>query len=284
MKIKKFFKKNKISINDNQILYELTNNFDYLDTQDSFKYIGFNYKEYLDKKLQNDSSLSNFDNYQFSSNHLLILFSSIIIGTGATLVVNDNLTIGSLIGFNIFSSRALVLAAGAQRSYLNLFGLNTLISSAYEKLNNTMDRSKGMQLDTVTGNIQLNKIDFSYDSNDYLFRNLSISIKPGEIYCISGANGNGKTTLSKIFLGILEPKSGEVLIDGTNLNKLSLKWWKRQVAYIPQNPEILKSSIMDNILLGNERLNEQEVSRLLQTVGLDEKLKKNKPYNFRQTS
>ncbi len=272
---KKFLKKNKISINDNQILYELTNNFDYLDTQDSFKYIGFNYKEYLDKKLQNDSSLSNFDNYQFSSNHLLILFSSIIIiGTGATLVVNDNLTIGSLIGFNIFSSRALVLAAGAQRSYLNLFGLNTLISSAYEKLNNTMDRSKGMQLDTVTGNIQLNKIDFSYDSNDYLFRNLSISIKPGEIYCISGANGNGKTTLSKIFLGILEPNSGEVLIDGTNLNKLSLKWWKRQVAYIPQNPEILKSSIMDNILLGNERLNEQEVSRLLQTVGLDEKLKK----------
>ena len=79
--------------------------------------------------MQNDSSLSTFDNYQFSSNHLLILFSSIIIiGTGATLVVNDNLTIGSLIGFNIFSSRALVLAAGAQRSYLNLFGLNTLIS------------------------------------------------------------------------------------------------------------------------------------------------------------
>ena len=56
--------------------------------------------------------LIKFDNYQFSSNHLLILFSSIIIiGTGATLVVNDNLTIGSLIGFNIFSSRALVLAA-----------------------------------------------------------------------------------------------------------------------------------------------------------------------------
>ena len=84
-----------------------------LDTQDSFKYIGFNYKEYLDKNCVNDSYfLSNFDNYQFSSNHLLILFSSIIIiGTGATLVVNDNLTIGSLIGFNIFSSRALVFSS-----------------------------------------------------------------------------------------------------------------------------------------------------------------------------
>ena len=56
-----------------------------------------------------------------------------------------------------------------------------------------------MQLDTVTGNIQLNKIDFSYDSNDYLLRNLSISIKPGEIYCISGANGNGKLHSPRYF-------------------------------------------------------------------------------------
>ena len=49
---------------------------------------------------------------------------------------------------------------------------------------------------------------------------------------------------------------------------------KDKLPIFHKNPEILKSSIMDNILLGNERLNEQEVSRLLQTVGLDEKLKK----------
>ena len=74
-------------------------------------------------------------------------------------------------------------------------------------------------------------------------------------------------------MGLLEPNNGDILIDGTNLKKLSLQWWKSQVSYIPQNPLILNSSIMDNILLGNEKLNEQEVSRLLQTVGLDKKLK-----------
>ena len=75
-------------------------------------------------------------------------------------------------------------------------------------------------------------------------------------------------------MGLLEPNSGEVIIDGTNLNKFSLRWWKRQISYVPQRPDIINSSIMDNILLGNKSLNEQEVSRLLQTVGLDEKLKK----------
>ena len=71
----------------------------------------------------------------------------------------------------------------------------------------------------------------------------------------------------------MEPNAGEIFIDETNLNKLSLKWLKNQIAYVPQKPEILNSSIMNNILLANDRLNEQEISRLLQTVGLDETLK-----------
>ena len=272
---KKFLKINNINHNDSQIIRELTINSDYLETQNSFKYVGYNLKNYLDKKLFNDSNLSSFDNYQFSSNHLLILFSSIIIiGIGSTLVVNGSLSVGSLIGFNIFSSRALVLASGAQRSYLNLSGLNTLISSTYEKLKDSKNRSKGMQLNAISGNIVLKKVDFSYDNSEFLFRNFSISIKSGEVIVISGSNGDGKTTLSKIILGIHEPNTGEVLVDGTNLSKLSLNWWKNQVAYIPQNPDILYSSIMDNILMGNNKLNEQEVSRLLQTVGLDDKLKK----------
>ena len=109
---------------------------------------------------------------------------------------------------------------------------------------------------------------------DFLFRNFSLSIENNLINCIKGFNGAGKTTLSQILLGNLEPSSGEILVDGSNLNKLSLKWWKTNVAYIPQNPNIVNSSIYDNILFGNERLNEQEVSRLLQSVGLDKMLKR----------
>ena len=84
-----------------------------------------------------------------------------------------------------------------------------------------------MQLNTVSGSIILKKIDFSYNENDYLLRNFSTSIKPGEVICFSGLNGSGKSTLSKIILGILEPNNGEVIVDGTNLKKLSLAWWKK---------------------------------------------------------
>ena len=270
-----FVNSNNFNKKDKQIIRDISVNVNYLETQNSYKYIGYNFEKYLDKKLYNDLNIASYENFQFSSNHLLILFSSIIvIGIGSILVVNGNLTIGSLIGFNIFSSRALVMAAGAQRSYFNLLGLNELIHSSYEKLKDSKNRIKGMQLNSISGSLVLEKIDFSYDENNYLLRNFSASINSGEVTCFSGLNGSGKTTLSKLILGLLEPNNGDILIDGTNLKKLSLQWWKSQVSYVPQNPLILNSSIMDNILLGNEKLNEQEVSRLLQTVGLDKELKK----------
>ena len=57
------------------------------------------------------------------------------------------------------------------------------------------------------------------------------------------------------------------------MEKLSLLWYKNQIAYIPEDVDILNSSIFNNILISNSDLNEQEVSRLLQNVGLDEDLK-----------
>ena len=71
----------------------------------------------------------------------------------------------------------------------------------------------------------------------------------------------------------MKPNSGEILIDNTNLEKLSLVWYRENISYVSQNVEVLNSSIMDNILLSNPKLNEQEVSRLLQNVGLDNDLK-----------
>jgi ATP-binding cassette subfamily C protein LapB len=198
-----------------------------------------------------------------------------MIGVGSTFVVNGELSIGALIGFNIFSSRALIVAASSQRSYFNLNLINELTFNYKETFKNSENRLKGLQLNRVFGNIEAKNIDYSHKgSNFFLLKNVSFNVSAGEVLNISGNNGAGKTTLAKIILGIISPKSGEIMVDNTNLVKLSLNWWRKQVAYLPQNPEILSSSITDNILMANEKLNQEEISRLLQNVGLDDSLKK----------
>ena len=125
-------------------------------------------------------------------------------------------------------------------------------------------------MNTVTGNIKLSKIDFSYNKSDF-YLNLSISINL-QLFCISGSSGDGKL-LFKILMGILEPSAGEVLVDGTNLNKLSVRVVEETSSLYSAKPKYFNSSIMDNILLGNDKLNEQ-VNRLLKLWTLNQKLKK----------
>ena len=273
---KKIIKKNSIRTHDKEIIKELRYNFELLNYFNAYKYTNFFIENYFLKKEKNDSALSFLDNFQLSYNHYFLIVSSIIvIGIGSTFVVNGELSIGALIGFNIFSSRALITAASAQRSYFNLTLINELTLNYQEAFKDSENRSKGLQLNKITGNIEVKNIDYSYqDSNFFLLKNISINVSAGEILNISGKNGTGKTTLAHLILGLISPKSGEIFIDRTNLLKLSLVWWRQQVAYLPQNPQILNSSITDNILMANERLNQDEISRLLQTVGLDDSLKK----------
>ena len=218
--------------------------------------------------------ISELDNLNLSYNNFIIIFCSIIIiGFGSTLVVSGNITIGALIGFNIFSS-ALIIASSAQRSYFIMSLINTYISNLNQILTTTSTKSEKLKLSKVNGELEIKNLDFSHEKNNlYLIKNLTFKVNPGNILNISGDNGTGKTTLAKIILGLHKPNGGEIYIDGTNVQKLSLQWWREQVAYVPQNPEILGSSMNDNILLVNEKLNQQEISRLLHTVGLGDNLK-----------
>lgn len=276
LKKKKLSILNKLSSDDRLIVKDLVENFDLLNYLNAKKYVNFFLEKYHDKQQDNDNTVSSINNYSISYNNFIILVCSIvIIGFGSTLVVNGELSIGALIGFNIFSSRALIIASSAQRSYFSLILINDYIVKYKKVLNQSINTTEKLKLNRIIGEIEIKDLDFSHEkSNFYLFKNISFKASPGTILNISGDNGTGKTTLAKIILGILTPSNGDIFIDKTNIVKLSSNWWREQIGYVPQNAELINSSIKDNILLANEKLNQKEVSRLLETVGLGDNLKK----------
>ena len=270
-----FLQNSTILPKDRLIIKEIGSNQELLKSSLAYSYAGFYVDNYFAKKLFVDSMLSSFETHQHSISNFFVLLSSIIlIGTGSIFVVMGELTIGSLIGFNIFSSRAIGIITSAHNSYFSLKKIDEYFEDCKKYFDGSKNRSVGMQLSKIEGYIELKNIDFSYDEKrNFLLRNFSVVFRKSKINLVYGSNGSGKTTLAKLLLGLLYPSSGEILIDKTNLEKLSLQWYRKNIAYIPQNPEIISSSIMDNILISNPKLNEQEVSRLLQNVGLDKELK-----------
>ena len=137
--------------------------------------------------------------------------------------------------------------------------------------------------------IQLKNVCFRYsiESGDVL-RDLNLEIQKGEIFCLLGGNGVGKTTTLKAISGIVTPQSGTIFVDGTRVNKASLKEiFKGKLAMVPQNPQALftEISVEEELLetLYFTKLQTEEkavkVENMLETMEISH-LRKAHPYDL----
>jgi len=125
------------------------------------------------------------------------------------------------------------------------------------------DRSFTVGPDTETelhGKIELRDIHYRYSSSDPLvLQGVNLTIEQGEHVAITGPSGGGKSTLLKIMLGLVEPESGEVLIDGLPLHRFGYKSYHRQIASVLQEDSLFAGSIADNIALFDEAVDMERV-------------------------
>jgi ATP-binding cassette subfamily B protein RaxB len=100
----------------------------------------------------------------------------------------------------------------------------------------------------VQGGIEIRNLSFRYaETERFVLENVNLTIAPGQFVTITGPSGGGKTTLMKIMLGLLEPTSGEVLIDGVPLPVLGARAYREHVGAVMQEDQLLSDSIADNI-------------------------------------
>ncbi len=98
--------------------------------------------------------------------------------------------------------------------------------------------------------IEARGVSFGYNGIP-LFQDINFSIEPGELFCLLGPNGCGKTTLLDCILGHLKPLSGEILLNGSNINRTRPEQIARQIAYVPQTHEkTFPYRVMDVVLMG----------------------------------
>lgn len=109
------------------------------------------------------------------------------------------------------------------------------------------------------GEIKFENVKFQYTNNQSLFDNLNITIHPGQNVGLVGYSGGGKSTFIKLILRLIEPQAGNILIDGQDIQKVALRSLRKQIATIPQDPELFHRSIMENIRFGRTDATDEEV-------------------------
>ena len=121
----------------------------------------------------------------------------------------------------------------------------------------------------IRGAIELRNVCFRYaEAEPLILNNVSLRVAPGQFVTIMGPSGCGKTTLVRIMLGLLEPTSGEVLIDGLPLGHIGPRAYREQIGAVMQEDQLLSGSIADNICFFETTFDHQRMIECAQIAGI----------------
>jgi ATP-binding cassette subfamily C protein len=125
----------------------------------------------------------------------------------------------------------------------------------------------GDQQVTLEKSLRFDRVSFSYSGAPVL-KECSLTIPAGSFTALIGPSGVGKTTLVDLVTGLLRPRQGEVLIDEVPMAQIDIRFWRRQIGYVPQDTVLLHDSILANITLGDSYLTEDDVREALRAAGV----------------
>ena len=119
---------------------------------------------------------------------------------------------------------------------------------------------EGIQINEIKKSIEFKNVFFTYPNRKNItLKNISFTLDAGSFIAISGASGAGKSTIVDMLPRIIEPDKGTILMDNTDISKISLKSLRSNIAYIPQEPILFNMSIKENLLYVNNKADDEEL-------------------------
>ncbi len=107
-----------------------------------------------------------------------------------------------------------------------------------------------------------------------VLNNITLEIRAGEKVGIIGPIGSGKTTLGKLMLGLYEPISGMVTMDGTDIRQIDPTELRRFIGYVPQDIQLFRGTVRNNVTMGTHDVDDMSILRAAELAGVDEFVKK----------
>lgn len=192
-----------------------------------------------------------------------------IIAIGAVLCVKGELNTAQLIGANILAGRALGPLNRLVQLIEPLAKAELALRRLAEFTHLPREQASGSAMASYDGRLELTDLAFAYPGAPVpLAEHVRLSLEPGSILVVRGANGSGKTTFARLLVGLAEPLRGQILVGGVDLRQISMEWWRKQLCYLPQEPDFIDGSVADNIRLANPGLDEAGLNQVAALAGL----------------
>ncbi|MBW4559433.1 MAG: peptidase domain-containing ABC transporter [Trichormus sp. ATA11-4-KO1] len=216
---------------------------------------------------------------QIFSSIIETLVSTGLLWFGAWLVIQNELTIGQLVAFNMLLGniirpfqRLVVLWNQFQEVVISSERINDVLEAEPEE---DLHHQPRQFLPRLEGSIIFDNVTFRYhpESDINVLENLSFEIQPEQTVAVVGRSGSGKTTLAKLILGLYLPTDGKVLIDAQDVTSISLRSLRSQIGVVDQDTFLFGGTIRENISIAHPEATLAEIIEAASLAGADEFIK-----------
>ncbi|MDH5297852.1 MAG: type I secretion system permease/ATPase [Desulfobulbaceae bacterium] len=201
-----------------------------------------------------------------------------VVIAGVYMISEGHLTQGGLIALVMLSRQALApmaqvvnLATRFHQAKLSLSTLNSIMALPEER-----PAGKAfLHRTSVKGDLALQNVNFAYPGQSAnVLQNINLQIVAGEKVGIVGPIGSGKTTLGKLLLGLYQPTSGMICVDGTDIRQIDPAELRSFIGYVPQDVTLFRGSVRDNITLGVHDVDDNVVLHAADFAGVSDFVRK----------
>ncbi|MFK5937608.1 MAG: type I secretion system permease/ATPase [Sulfurimonas sp.] len=267
------------SAKKSSILIETLNNIETLKTLGTLNQVQFKWEESTGE-IASKSLKSRLLSASIPTvTQLLIQLNTVmIIVYGVYLIQDFQLSMGGLIAIVILTGRTLAPMGQVAGLMTNYEDTKTSYDALNDIISQPSERPEGKQFVTrpdFSGHIEFVDVTFSYPNTDVpALKNVSFVINAGEHVGIIGRIGSGKSTVQKLILGLYEPDSGQILIDGIDLNQIDPADLRKNMSYVSQDIMLFRGTAKDNITFTASHASDGAMIRAAQISGASEFIKK----------
>jgi len=187
---------------------------------------------------------------------------AIILWYGGRQVISTELTLGTLMSFNMLLGQLLgpIRMLGWQVSMVQrTIASGERIFEILDTQADVRDKPGAKPIGKIEGRVTFENVSFAYDGVNMVLKNINLDVSPGETVAILGGTGSGKTTLINLIPRFYDVTEGRILIDGIDIRDVTVESLRRQIGIVTQETFLFSASLRDNIAYGKPEATDHEI-------------------------
>ena len=192
-----------------------------------------------------------------------------VLGVGAVMVVNGEITLGTLVAFLSYVTsfyEPINRLTEVDNIFQQAIAAGERIFELLDQTTEVRDASHAIELPPIRGEMVFDQVTFRYGTGDRILHDIGFKMAPGEMIALVGPSGAGKTSIANLICRFYDPLKGQVTVDGYNLRDVKLNSLRRQIAVVLQDSFLFNNTVAHNLLYGKPDATREELTAATRTA------------------